>query len=91
MAKGDLVKVGAPLVVFAEGVEQDTGTVVGNSTAAKSTRPPRPWHRREVARRRRCGRWPPISDVDLNTVQGTGPDNTITRADVERAARWRNV
>src|SRR2546427_12353186 len=28
-AKGDLVKVGAPLVEFAEGGEQDTGTVVG--------------------------------------------------------------
>ena len=27
--KGDVVKVGAPLVEFAEGVEQDTGTVVG--------------------------------------------------------------
>jgi pyruvate dehydrogenase E2 component (dihydrolipoamide acetyltransferase) len=26
-------------------------------------------------------------DVDLSTVQATGPDNTITRADVERAAR----
>ena len=28
-AKGDMVKVGAPLVEFAEGAEQDTGTVVG--------------------------------------------------------------
>src|SRR6478672_12987353 len=28
-AKGDLVKVGAPLVEFAEGPEEDTGTVVG--------------------------------------------------------------
>src|SRR5215813_5432374 len=28
-AKGDLVKVGAPLVEFAEGAEQDTGTIVG--------------------------------------------------------------
>jgi 2-oxoisovalerate dehydrogenase E2 component (dihydrolipoyl transacylase) len=27
--KGDLVKVGAPLVEFAEGTEQDTRTVVG--------------------------------------------------------------
>jgi 2-oxoisovalerate dehydrogenase E2 component (dihydrolipoyl transacylase) len=27
--KGDLVKVGAPLVEFAEGTEQDTSTVVG--------------------------------------------------------------
>ena len=28
-SKGDLVKVGAPLVDFAEGAQQDTGTVVG--------------------------------------------------------------
>ena len=28
-AKGDLIKVGAPLVEFAEGPGQDTGTVVG--------------------------------------------------------------
>src|SRR5258708_6134008 len=28
-AKGDMVKVGAPLVEFAEGAEQDTGTIVG--------------------------------------------------------------
>ncbi len=28
-AKGDVVKVGAPLVEFAEGLEADTGTVVG--------------------------------------------------------------
>src|SRR5437899_4561100 len=28
-AKGDIVKVGAPLVEFAEGAEQDTGTIVG--------------------------------------------------------------
>src|SRR5215468_7864773 len=28
-AKGDLVKVGTPLVEFAEGAEEDTGTVVG--------------------------------------------------------------
>src|SRR5579864_4018735 len=28
-AKGDLVKVGAPLVAFAEGADEDTGTVVG--------------------------------------------------------------
>src|SRR5919198_6666673 len=27
--KGDLIKVGAPLVEFAEGTEPDTGTVVG--------------------------------------------------------------
>ena len=45
--KGDLVKVGAPLVEFAEGAEQDTGTVVGQldigeKQAAVAERPPDP-------------------------------------------------
>src|SRR5260370_8420769 len=35
-AKGDLVKVGAPLVEFAEGAEQDTGTVVGEIERAEA-------------------------------------------------------
>jgi len=45
--KGDLVKVGAPLVEFAEGAEQDTGTVVGQldsgeKQAAVAERPAEP-------------------------------------------------
>lgn len=90
VAKGDLVKVGAPLVEFAEGVEQDTGTVVGqldSGATHEAVAPPAPTRGdasqalpavRALARK---------LDVDLNTVQGTGPDNTVTRADVERAAR----
>src|SRR6266853_217352 len=35
-AKGDLVKVGAPLAEFAEGTEQDTGTVVGEIERAET-------------------------------------------------------
>src|ERR1700704_4842772 len=35
-AKGDLVKVGAPLAEFAEGAEQDTGTVVGEIERAQA-------------------------------------------------------
>src|SRR6476469_2903492 len=35
-AKGDLVKVGAPLVEFAEGAEQDAGTVVGQLDRAET-------------------------------------------------------
>src|SRR5919204_1133797 len=34
-SKGDFVKVGAPLVEFAEGEQQDTGTVVGELDHAK--------------------------------------------------------
>src|SRR5438105_14246467 len=44
--KGDLVKVGAPLVEFAEGGEQDTGTVVGElgreEKAPRAAEPPAP-------------------------------------------------
>src|SRR4029453_16763274 len=39
--KGDLVKVGAPLVEFAEGAGTDTGTVVGE-LAAEEKQPPAP-------------------------------------------------
>src|SRR6202011_326103 len=49
-AKGDLVKVGAPLVEFAEGAQEDSGTVVGEidraqkapGTAATGAEPARP-------------------------------------------------
>src|SRR5438477_9375933 len=36
-AKGDVVKVGAPLVEFAEGAEEDTGTVVGELERGEKT------------------------------------------------------
>src|SRR5947207_1099830 len=88
--KGDLVKVGAPLVEFAEdGQGQDTGTVVGelgqSETAAREAPTITPARTiqvlpavRALARK---------LDVDLNAVQATGPGGTITRADVERAAQ----
>ena len=90
--KGDLVKVGAPLVEFAEGAEQDTGTVVGQldtgeKQAAVAERPA------ESAPARMLQVLPAVRalahklDVDLNAVQATGPGGTITRADVERAAK----
>ena len=89
--KGDVVKVGAPLVEFAEGPEADTGTVVGELREEPKRATP------EVAHT--PGRAKPIQvlpavralarklDVDLNLVHGSGPDGTITRADVERAAK----
>src|SRR5881394_504781 len=88
--KGDLIKVGAPLVEFAEdGQGQDTGTVVGelgqSETAAREAPTITPARTiqvlpavRALARK---------LDVDLNAVQATGPGGTITRADVERAAK----
>jgi 2-oxoisovalerate dehydrogenase E2 component (dihydrolipoyl transacylase) len=89
-SKGDLVKVGAPLVDFAEGAQQDTGTVVGELDRGEP--PARTAEAGEVARERPIQVLPAVRalarklDVDLSLVQGSGPSGTITRADVERAA-----
>ena len=90
--KGDLVKVGAPLVEFAEGAQEDTGTVVGEidrgdrtaTAVASSSEPARPRALAVLPAIRALAR---KLDVDLNVVQATGPGGTITRADVERAAK----
>lgn len=87
--KGDLIKVGTPLVEFSEGGEEDTGTIVGEVARAEpAAQPIEPTARvgglqvipaiRALARK---------LDVDLNLVQGSGPGGMITRTDVERAAR----
>jgi 2-oxoisovalerate dehydrogenase E2 component (dihydrolipoyl transacylase) len=87
-AKGDLIKVGAPLVEFSEGGE-DTGTIVGEVVRAAPAPPPG----EAPARAGSLQVLPAIRalarklDVDLNLVQGSGPGGTITRADVESAAR----
>ena len=51
-AKGDLVKVGAPLVEFAEGPEADTGTVVGELDREEDKRAAGPQAPAEPARAR---------------------------------------
>src|SRR5436305_4058553 len=90
-AKGDLIKVGAPLVEFAEGAQEDTGTVVGEIDRGE-TRPGPAAPSAEPARRT-IAVLPAVRalarklDVDLNLVQASGPGGTITRADVERAAK----
>jgi pyruvate dehydrogenase E2 component (dihydrolipoamide acetyltransferase) len=87
--KGDLVKVGAALVEFGEGGEADTGTVVGEVRRDERQR----GELEALASARGLQVLPAIRalarklDVDLNLVQGSGPGSTITRADVERAAR----
>jgi 2-oxoisovalerate dehydrogenase E2 component (dihydrolipoyl transacylase) len=89
-AKGDIVKVGAPLVEFAED-HRETGTVVGEldrdeGKAARAAEQP-------TARAGAVRVMPAIRalarklDVDLNVVDATGPGGTITRADVERAGK----
>jgi 2-oxoisovalerate dehydrogenase E2 component (dihydrolipoyl transacylase) len=87
-SKGDIVKVGAPLVEFAVGAEDDAGTVVGEIARAESASSPA-----ETARARPVQVAPAIRalahklEVDLNLVHATGPGGIITRADVERAAK----
>jgi 2-oxoisovalerate dehydrogenase E2 component (dihydrolipoyl transacylase) len=90
-AKGDMVKVGAPLVEFAEGAEQDTGTIVGELGASESSAAA------ETPSGRAAGHRPQVFpavralarklDVDLEAIEATGPGGIMTRADVERAAK----
>jgi 2-oxoisovalerate dehydrogenase E2 component (dihydrolipoyl transacylase) len=90
-AKGDLVKVGAPLVEFAEAPQADVGAIVGSLEEEHGSEPAGRAPRTERARPIEV---PPAVrvlarklDVDLGLVQGTGPEGSITRKDVERAAR----
>jgi 2-oxoisovalerate dehydrogenase E2 component (dihydrolipoyl transacylase) len=90
--KGDLIKVGAALVEFAEdGQGQDTGTVVGElgqeEKAAREAEAPTPAPARTVQVLPAVRALARKLDVDLNLVQASGPGGTITRADVERAAK----
>jgi 2-oxoisovalerate dehydrogenase E2 component (dihydrolipoyl transacylase) len=90
-AKGDVVKVGAPLVEFAEGPEQDTGTIVGE--LGTSEQPPAASAPSGPAARQKAQVFPAVRalarklDVDLDLVEATGPGGFISRADVERAAK----
>lgn len=78
---GDRVAVGKPLVAFAEGPQSDAGTVMGVLPEAPAAVPaPRVAASpavRALARAR---------GVDLAAIAGSGPDGTITRDDVARAA-----
>lgn len=91
-AKGDLIKVGAPVVEFAEAAEADTGTVVGEIDTGSKTSPSTATPA-EPARTRVLQALPAVRalarklDVDLSLVHASGPGGTVTRADVERAAR----
>src|SRR5687767_4011967 len=78
-AKGDLIKVGAPLVEFSAAAGEDTGTIVGEIARTESApQPIEPAARigalqvlpalRALARK---------LDVDLNLVQGSGSGGMI--------------
>src|SRR5436189_5803696 len=91
-AVGTIVKVGSPLVEFQEGKEahKDAGTVVGELDSADAVTPITP---EAPTRASAVQALPAIRalarklEVDLNMVQATGPGGTISRADVERAAK----
>lgn len=90
-APGDIVAVGSPLVEFAEGAAEDAGAVVGRLVRAPAPKKPPPAAPapagppagkatpavRDLARR---------LGVDLAGIAGSGPEGTITRADVEARA-----
>lgn len=85
---GEVVRVGAPLLMFEEGPHAETGTVVGElaeiPAAATAKQEPSPAGAIRAApavraRARSLG-------VDLAKVEPSGPGGTITLADVERAA-----
>ena len=89
--KGDIVKVGAPLVEFAEVAEQDSGTIVGELRSGEDA--PAEVTPFAIPARREPQAFPAVRalarklDVNLELVAATGPGGTITRVDVERAAK----
>jgi 2-oxoisovalerate dehydrogenase E2 component (dihydrolipoyl transacylase) len=99
--KGDLIKVGTPLVEFAEdGQGQDTGTVVGelgqSETAARQAEAPAVTPARAIQVLPAVRALARKLDVDLNVVQATGPGRAAARhaprhgaADGGRARRGR--
>lgn len=85
---GDIIKVGAPIVEFVEGVGRpDAGTVVGTlpTSASEKAR----WKTAEQATSKASPAARTLAHelgIALDTVEGTGPGGTITRADVEALA-----
>ena len=83
---GDKIHVGAPLIGF-EGAVEDTGTIVGDlatkKAAAKASSPPSSEVKATPAVRALARNL----NVDLSTVQPTGPGGIATTEDVKRAAR----
>jgi 2-oxoisovalerate dehydrogenase E2 component (dihydrolipoyl transacylase) len=85
---GDRVKVGGPLVEFEEGPRADTGTIVGELSAAPQQPIPPPAPQTPAVRAAPAVRaLAQRLGVDLATVAASGPGGAVTSADVERAAR----
>ncbi|MGB9117950.1 dihydrolipoamide acetyltransferase family protein [Bradyrhizobium sp.] len=95
------LKVGSPLVEFDEAPHVDTGTVVGQLDAKPEKRPSampasaipmRPTPSASAPHSAKVSASPAIRalahqlGVDLTQIVGSGPQSTITRADVEKSA-----
>lgn len=85
-APGDVVKVGRPLVQFDDGAPEDAGTVVGAIPTAAEASPPRSAKAPHVKAAPAVRALAQRVGVDLTALEGTGPDGTISRADVEAVA-----
>lgn len=92
-AVGDVVEIGSPLVDIDVGSTKDAGAVVGSLPDATGSRPAgRPATlAKGSSPTGRAKATPAVRKlaaelgVDLKTLEGTGPDGTITRKDVEAA------
>lgn len=86
------VNVGAPIVEFDDGAHVDTGTVVGDLSAGPAAAGASAQPRTPPATTASVLASPAVRvlarehGVDLAGLTGTGPDGTITRADVERVS-----
>src|ERR1700745_3302081 len=85
---GERVKVGSPLVEFEEGPRSDTGTIVGELSAAPPPSAPQSAPQATAVRAAPAVRaLAQRLGVDLAEVTASGPGGAVTSADVERAAR----
>ena len=83
---GTKVHVGAPLIGF-EGAVADTGTIVGDLATKKATQARTATPRADVKATPAVRALARSLNVDLATVEPTGPGGTATSEDVKRAAR----
>ena len=88
---GDVVKIGSSLVDFSESVQHDSGVIVGElpkqAIKVDEDTPVRPAAGAKVKATPAVRALARKHDVDLNSVDGSGPDGAVTAEDVERAAR----
>lgn len=85
-APGDKIHVGAPLIGF-EGAVEDTGTIVGDLATRKAVAKAAPPPSSEVKATPAVRALARNLNVDLATVQPTGPGGVASTEDVKRAAR----